>query len=97
ASNSTPAELRAALRAADRWGITPLTTTGNDAAARDAELGDRVRRASEVLARRVEGTPDSAGAMDLSAARLAELVAGLVAPEAACPVCSRLPVAAFQG
>lgn len=88
--------LRASLRTAARWGITPLTTTSNMATALESELGDRVRRASDVLSRRLGGLPDSAEVATFSLVRLAELIASLVAPEGACPVYARLTIASFQ-
>jgi hypothetical protein len=76
-----------------RWGITPLA-----ADTEDPTIGgpaDRVRRAAEVLERRIAESPAA-----LSGATVTELsaaISALVAPEGPWPVFARLPAAAFDG
>ena len=58
-------------------------------------LADRVRRAAEVLERRIGDAPATLSGATVS--ELASAIAALVAPEGPCPVFARLPAAAFAG
>jgi hypothetical protein len=88
---------RAGMRTAARWGITPLATAGADPDALGAELAVRLERAADVLGRRLAATADETMVADLTAAGLAEQIAGLAAPEGACPVFGRLDAALCAG
>ncbi|MBA2237610.1 MAG: hypothetical protein H0W24_02765, partial [Lysobacter sp.] len=76
-----------------RWGITPLGADVVDPTV--GALVDRVRRAADVLERRIADSPaDLAGA---ALSRMGEAIAAFVAPAGAWPVFARLPVATFDG
>jgi hypothetical protein len=74
---------RAALLAAAKWGITPLTVD-------DAPIGTIVARALAALGERLDAAPSPAAAAGLSVAALARAMAELVSPEGRVPVLSRL-------
>ena len=93
AANATAARRRATIGRMARWGITPLVAEVADPTV--GELADRVRRAAEVLERRVADAPATLEGAAVSV--IASAIAALVAPEGALPVFSRLPAAAFTG
>ncbi len=85
---------RAALGRIARWGITPLAADTDDPTV--GALVDRVRRAAEVLERRIDDSPATMSG-DETVSELATAIGALVAPEGPWPVFARLPAAAFDG
>jgi hypothetical protein len=79
----TQADQETALRAALRWGITPLTVD-------DATLLTQISRAGAALADRLQAAPTAAAAAALSVPELARTIAELASPEGKLPVLGRL-------
>jgi hypothetical protein len=93
APTATDAARRAALGQLARWGVTPLRAEVADPTV--GGLADRVRRAAEVLERRVTDAPASLDGASL--VESGQAIAALVAPEGPWPVFARLPAATFNG
>ena len=85
AQSADEATMRAALRDAAKWGITPMR-------ADRAPLPTLVSRALAALAERVGKAPSPADAASLSVVNLAAALAQLVSPEGRLPVLARIPL-----
>jgi hypothetical protein len=93
APTGTEQARRKALGRIARWGITPLAGEAGDSTL--GGLDDRLRRAAEVLERRVGEAPQTLTGSSVSV--LAASIGALVAPEGPWPVFARLPAASFTG
>jgi hypothetical protein len=83
AQAGTPADQDVALRAALRWGITPLTVD-------DDTPVTQLARAAAALADRLQTAPTNATAATLSVPELARSIAELASPEGRLPVLGRM-------
>ncbi len=90
---ATEAARQAALGRIARWGITPLAADVADPTV--GGLADRLRRAAELLERRIAESPATLDGATVSV--LASAITALVAPEGPWPVLARLPASAFAG